>query len=54
MMFIDRNLNWLPKIEEYLITPKTEFVMVGTAHLIGEEGIIAQLKKLGYKVEKFK
>jgi uncharacterized protein YbaP (TraB family) len=54
MMFIDRNLSWLPKIEEYLITPKTEFVMVGTAHLIGEEGIIAQLKKLGYKVEKFK
>jgi hypothetical protein len=54
MLFVDRNMNWLPKIEECLITPETEFILVGTGHLIGEEGVIAQLKKLGYKVKKFK
>lgn len=54
VMFLDREMNWIPKIEKYLITPKTEFVLVGTGHLIGKEGVIAQLKKLGYKVEKFK
>jgi len=53
-MFVDRNMNWLPGIEEYLVTPKTEFVLVGIGHLVGEDGVITQLKKLGYKVEKFK
>ncbi len=53
-LIVNRNMNWLPKIEEYLNTPETELVLVGVAHLIGEEGVIAQLKKLGYKVEKMK
>jgi len=53
-LFTDRNMSWLPKIEEYLLTPETEFVLVGTAHLVGEEGIITQLEKLGYEVEKLK
>jgi len=53
-ILVDRNMNWVPRIEEYLITPKTEFVLVGTGHLVGEDGVIAQLRKLGYKVEKLK
>ncbi len=53
-ILVDRNMNWVPKIEEYLLTPETELVLVGVAHLVGDEGVIAQLKKLGYKVEKFK
>jgi len=54
MILVDRNKNWVPKVEEYLITPKTEFVLVGAAHLVGKDGVIAQLKKLGYKIEKLK
>lgn len=53
-VFVDRNINWIPEIEAYLNTPQTEFILVGTGHLIGEDGIIAQLKKRGYKVEKLK
>lgn len=53
-IMVDRNMAWLPQIEQYLNTPKTEFVLVGTAHLIGEEGVITQIKKLGYEVEKLK
>jgi len=51
---VDRNMAWLPKIAKYLDTPETEFVLVGAAHLVGEDGVIEQLKKLGYKIEKLK
>jgi uncharacterized protein YbaP (TraB family) len=54
LIFVDRNMKWVPRIEEYLISPETEFVLVGTGHLVGKEGVITQLKKLGYEVEKFK
>ncbi|MCP4581583.1 MAG: TraB/GumN family protein [candidate division Zixibacteria bacterium] len=53
-LFVDRNNKWVPKIERFLADPKTEFVLVGTGHLVGEDGVITQLIKLGYKVEKFK
>ncbi len=53
-LMVDRNLNWMPGIEGYIVTPETEFVLVGVAHLVGEEGVIAQLRELGYKVERLK
>ena len=53
-MFTDRNNNWMPQVEKYLITPETELMLVGVGHLLGQEGVIAQLKKRGYEVEKFK
>lgn len=48
----DRNRNWLPLIEAYQKTPRTEFILVGVAHLVGPDGIIETLKKKGYKVDK--
>jgi len=47
-----RNRNWLPLIDGYLKTPRTEFILVGAAHLVGADGIIESLKKKGYRVEK--
>ena len=47
-----RNDIWLPKIEAYLMTKEIEFVLVGFAHLVGEDGIVEQLKRRGYRVEK--
>ncbi len=44
-IYTQRNLKMTAKIEEYLKTDKTYFVVVGSAHLIGEEGIIQMLKK---------
>jgi len=46
-----RNHNWLPLIEGYHKTPKTEFILVGAAHLVGADGILAALKRKGYTVE---
>jgi uncharacterized protein len=51
-IIFDRNNNWLPVIEKYFENQKTEFVLVGMAHLVGPDGIIDQLCKKGYKVEK--
>jgi uncharacterized protein len=48
----DRNNNWMQMIEKYFENQKTEFVMVGMAHLVGTDGIIEQLRKKGYKVDK--
>ena len=49
-MFSDRNYKWLPKIEKYFEDDKTQFVLVGAAHLWGEDGLLNLLKKKGYKI----
>lgn len=51
-MLTNRNKAWLPHIEEYLSTPETEFVLVGTMHMAGAEGVIAMLESEGYSVIK--
>jgi uncharacterized protein len=48
----DRNNNWMRMIEKYFENQKTEFVLVGMAHLVGQDGIIEMLSKKGYKVER--
>ena len=48
----DRNDNWLPLIEKYFYNQKTEFILVGMAHVVGPDGIIEKLRRKGYKVEK--
>lgn len=51
-LLVDRNNNWMSKIEKYFENKNTEFILVGTLHMVGPDGIIEQLKKRGYKVEK--
>jgi len=48
----DRNRNWLPLIDAYGKTPRTEFVLVGVGHLVGPDGLVETLRKKGYKVIK--
>lgn len=49
-IFVDRNRNWLPRIDAYAKTPATEFILVGAGHLVGPDGIIEALKDKGYRV----
>jgi len=51
LLLVERNNSWIPKIEAFLATPETEFVLVGALHLVGFEGLISKLHSLGYKVE---
>ena len=47
-----RSRRMAAKIETYLATPKTTFVVVGTGHLLGKDGIVALLRAKGYKIER--
>jgi len=46
-----RNRNWLAHIEKFLHHHDDTLVVVGAAHLVGENGIIELLRARGYKVE---
>ncbi len=46
-----RNQNWLPKIDGYLRSGKTYFVVVGAGHMGGPDGLLAMLRARGYKIE---
>ncbi len=46
-----RNLRWIPKIEGYLRSGQTYFVVVGAAHMGGPNGVLALLRGRGYKIE---
>jgi uncharacterized protein len=52
-LIYERNGNMAGKIEAYLKTKGTYFVVVGAAHLIGEKGIIEILRGKGYRVVQF-
>jgi hypothetical protein len=39
------------KIEAYLATAGTRFIIVGAGHLVGDDGIVALLRKQGYAVQ---
>jgi uncharacterized protein len=45
-----RNRNMARKMEDFLKTNETYFVIVGAGHLVGEKGIVEILKKRGYQV----
>jgi uncharacterized protein YbaP (TraB family) len=47
----ERNRKMVSKIEDFLRTKETYFVIVGAGHLVGNQGIIAILKEKGYLVE---
>ena len=46
-----RNIDMTEKIKAYLHGTQVHFVVVGSAHLVGERGIVALLQKEGYQVE---
>ena len=50
-LIITRNRNMVSKIENYLQSKATYFVVVGAGHLTGTKGIIQLLKDRGYSVE---
>ena len=47
----ERNRSMAAKIETFLRTRETYFVVVGAGHFVGDQGIIEILKRKGYVVE---
>lgn len=52
-LITDRNDRWLSKLEE-ILPEKSVFVVVGSGHLPGNDGLIEGLRKKGYTVEPVK
>ena len=50
-LFDDRNTAMTAKIERFLQTPKSYFVAVGAGHLVGDKGILSQLRRKNFRVE---
>ena len=50
-LLVERNKNWLPKIEALFARKGRTFVVVGAAHLVGSDGLLAMLKARGYSIE---
>jgi len=50
-LLVERNRNWMPKIEALFARPKHALVVVGAAHLVGPDGLLAALRAKGYTVE---
>jgi uncharacterized protein YbaP (TraB family) len=50
-LVVERNRNWLGPIDACLTQRSVCFVVVGAAHLVGPDGLIALLQRKGYRVE---
>ena len=47
-LLVGRNRAWLPKLEALFSRPRPAMVVVGAAHLVGPDGLVAMLKAKGY------
>lgn len=51
-LLAERNRAWIPQIEAQLADPDDELVVVGAAHLVGPDGVVALLRARGHAVER--
>ncbi len=51
-LFVTRNNAWMGVLVRELEGAGVDFVAVGAGHLIGEDGLVAQLRTRGYTVER--
>jgi len=49
-LLIQRNKNWIKKIEGAMRTGKNVLIVVGAGHLVGPESVVDLLKKKGYQI----
>ena len=49
-LLVGRNRAWMPKLLTTLAEPQKPLVAVGTAHIVGPEGLVAMLEQNGYRV----
>jgi uncharacterized protein YbaP (TraB family) len=50
-LIVERNNNWIPQLEQCLTRTTPCMVVVGAAHLVGPDGLLALLQRKGYRVE---
>jgi uncharacterized protein YbaP (TraB family) len=50
-LLVERNQNWVAPVEACIKQKSACFVVVGAAHLVGPDSLVALLRKKGYNVE---
>ena len=50
-LLVERNKNWLPKLDALFARNGRALVFVGAALLVGPDGLLAMFKAKGYKIE---
>ena len=50
-LLLQRNKDWVKKIETMLGGPENILIVVGAGHLVGPQSVVALLKQKGYKVK---
>lgn len=50
-LLVDRNASWVPAVARCLDERTSCFVVVGAAHLVGPDSLVAMLQRKGYAVE---
>ncbi len=53
-MITDRHDKWIPQLEEYIESGSSIFVVVGLAHLYGQDGLLQQMEERGFTVEQYR
>lgn len=51
VLFSRRNSKWVPQIERFAHGIGNYLIIVGAGHLVGDDGVVAQLKRAGYRVQ---
>jgi uncharacterized protein YbaP (TraB family) len=53
-LLTDRNRRWLGPLERWLGSGKHVLVIVGSAHVVGNDGLLAMMQARGYRVEQLR
>jgi uncharacterized protein YbaP (TraB family) len=51
VLFSRRNAKWMPEIERFAHATGNYLIIVGAGHLVGDDGVVAQLRRAGYSVQ---
>ena len=50
-LVVERNRNWMPQLDACLARRSPCLVVVGAAHIVGPDGLLALLQRKGYRIE---
>ena len=54
MLFVDRNNAWMTELTREMEGSGVDFIAVGAGHIIGSDGLVAQFRARGYRVERLR
>jgi len=54
LIFVDRNRQMSTAVEQFLFDKQAVFMVVGLGHLLGKDGVVAELRRRGYIVRQLR